>query len=1236
MVGAPFTCRCACAGAEISIRRNTTAGHALRGTLGSGVSGPRARPTRLVTMSKKLLVLSLLAVGLALGLFVLSGERAGGTRALPDRSTTEPVRPTAARASRLAGDAVEADTSGARSVPGAVTVATGVRLAGGGRLAGRVLERESGAALAGLEVGLWELPPAGGPVLGAIARLVPEVHGFATASEPLATTESDASGAFGFEGVRPGTWFVQARGSHHVPDGVVRALVASTGEGGPLDLFVRAGGRVLGVVERPDGRPAVSADVTLITSFPYLLESLRRGELCFRRTTTDGQGRFAIPGVPPGPGYDVYAEGGGFALSFVLDQPVRAGEDTEVTVPTRAGGRIAGRVVSTGDTETAGEPVAGAHVAAVPQGLRYLPFAPSVLLATRTTTDANGSYVLRDVPPGEVDVVGFAPGHVAALGPSTLVPEAGSVAVEDFELVAGPTVSGRVVDGAGTPLAGVRVSWTPIDLSETGLGSMLAPLVVRGARALELPRTGADGRFEAGAFPGEPPYWIDFEKEGYAHVRHAWKPDEEDTLEIVLSNGGWIEGIVMDGTAFEPVEAFTVKSDELLGSGMDAVDEGPFGGVFVEAEEGRFRVGPFEPGSVRLEVDAPGYLRTRSEDIQVVAGETARGVILELFPGGTVRGRVFDEDGESVAGAVVFPRYEEAGENPAPSDWTKRRGDPRARDADSPPGLASYLGQLGLGSSSSTLTDADGAFELTGMEPGVHRVVAVHRDYASSWSPPFELLNQGEVLDVVIVLERGGAVFGEVSDRFGDPVPDAIVVAVAPNNFENEDNRGDALFQGVSDDEGAYRIEHVAAGTYFLLLARGDEALHPMSFLGTLNFDMVTVPEGEAVRYDITDNAAGGTRVFGRIDAGDVEVTGGQITALGFGGDSLLGVDVKVARIQAGGSYEFEELAPGDYRFEIKGQGLDRDVRMTVEIPDVTEYRLDLPLPSGRISGRVLDASNGEAIARAQVTIRSSSALKPQGLLGGLFAGEAGRQRDWADDDGRFSFTRLEAADYELAVLNARGKENQVYAPTDPVTVELGSNQERTDIVLQLEPALKLQGVVVDPDQEPVPGVRVSVWIEGRIETLERARETDAQGRFHVDGLAPGTYVVSAAHTAWATVRVPEVVLSRSKHEPLKIELVAGVAVSVLVLAPDGLPVSGASARLVTRDGEADPGDMAALFEGIFQGSGVSGADGLLDLGRYLPGDYTLEAQRGSARSNPVEVRLRAGDTSERLTVRLR
>ena len=71
----------------------------------------------------------------------------------------------------------------------------------------------------------------------------------------------------------------------------------------------------------------------------------------------------------------------------------------------------------------------------------------------------------------------------------------------------------------------------------------------------------------------------------------------------------------------------------------------------------------------------------------------------------------------------------------------------------------------------------------------------------------------------------------------------AIVLALSPANLAGQGNStGGGLYQGNTDAQGKYSIEHVSAGSYFVLLTRGDGALNPMSFLGTLNFDLVTVP----------------------------------------------------------------------------------------------------------------------------------------------------------------------------------------------------------------------------------------------------------------------------------------------------------------------------------------------------------------------------------------------------------
>jgi hypothetical protein len=177
------------------------------------------------------------------------------------------------------------------------------------------------------------------------------------------------------------------------------------------------------------------------------------------------------------------------------------------------------------------------------------------------------------------------------------------------------------------------------------------------------------------------------------------------------------------------------------------------------------------------------------------------------------------------------------------------------------------------------------------------------------------------------------------------------------------------VHQAAAGAEGEYQVEHLEAGGYLLACMRGDSALHLASFLGTLNFDLVTVPPDAMVRRDLVDSSAAAVRVFGVVRADGAQVGGGGIFALGFESENVLGLDVKIAQVRADGSYEFAGLAPGDYTFSYQAAG--PPVRIDVEVPDAPEHRLDLALPSGRVEGIVVDAGPG---SRSRTPRRCSSA----------------------------------------------------------------------------------------------------------------------------------------------------------------------------------------------------------------------------------------------------------------------
>ncbi|MBL8861411.1 MAG: carboxypeptidase regulatory-like domain-containing protein [Planctomycetes bacterium] len=1119
--------------------------------------------------------------------------------------------------------------------------AAGVRLRGPGRLDGRVLDRQSGLGVAGVRVELLPMPPAGAAFLGRVFRLFAGSGDLARSARPAAVAYTAGDGRFRFEGVRTGTYSLDARGDYHVPESAPRARVLASGAGGPVDLWVRGGGRVLGEVLLPDGSPAAGAALALVPGPSNFLATLYAGDVRWLETQSDERGQFAIPGVPPGEGYELTATGSGFAVSHAMDLSIVAGADTRVRLQTRAGGTIMGRVLA---SRAQGEPVPlpDAHLGAVPRGLRNLRCAEEVLTTTHCVTRADGTYVMTNVPPGDVDIVAIERTHLPAIGARLALADGVAVQAADIVLAPGAMIAGRVVDARGSPVPGVSLRFNLVDWRNFQFDFSLAPMMAAAVKGFDLPKTDADGRFLAGPIAGDPPHEVTFQKAGF--VEHVLRHDPRTATEEVvvrLQRGGSVEGVVVDVSRGEPVTAFTVTGGDLVETDADAPGAtNPFsGGTTVEDAAGRFRVESVRPGSSTLVFRAPGYL-PEAVSVEVVEGQTKKGLIVELAPGGVVRGRVLDAQGAPVPGAQVVAQASGSGDKARERRRERlqrsgfgRGGDRRGGPPPSPfepmmdgggdavdqipPGFLSMAAGMGMLGDRAASTDARGVFELTAVEPGAFRVFAFHRDHAGGASEPQTMPAEGLVEGVVVKLLPGGSIVGTVTDRHGRPVPDQIVLAFSPAAFGGPGGGGSAAsgaYQGATDEEGRYAIRHVGAGSYFLVATRGDEDLNPATFFGTLNFDLVTVPEGEEVVFDLVDSTAGACKVRGVVTYRGQPAGRGNLVATSTDTESVLGVEFRAAKMLGEGRFEFPGLAPGVWQLQWDGDG--PQVRTSLEVPDLPEVEVEVRLPEGGVEGRVVDDRTGAPIEGAQVTLRRpAGAQRARGLLGGVIARDGGAVRRNTDEKGEFRFDRLEAGAYEISAQTPswrRREGRESYAPSEPARIEVATNRVERGVVLRLLPSLAVSGRVTG-EGAAVAGARVVVLPEGGGTTGIEGAATDAEGRFTVQGLAEGRYRLTVNAEGWAQARKAGLEVQRGREpSDLEIALSRGVLVRARVT-KGGLPVSGARVQLLAPGGEAagadDPG---RAIEGYFRGEGATNAQGEVVVGRYLPGAYRLEAQRGA------------------------
>lgn len=1166
---------------------------------------------------------------------------------------------------------VEGDDGAGSLRSDAGSTSLGVRLPGPGRLTGTVLDRADGRGVGGVTVRLLPVPPVAADVAPLVAQTLGLGDEFGRRATPVATARAGPRGGFSFTGVREGRWYLDVVDDGVLVDVPASARVLASGSGGPVELWVRRGGQVRGIVLDAGGAPVAGADVALGSGAMSIIEAAGDGDATFRRTRTNEEGRFAFAAMPPGDGYELGVTGPGIAVTHVTGIAVPAdGTPVELIVTGRRTARITGRVVARGaDGELA--PVAGARVGAFPRGLVNLKLAREILVQTHGVTGEDGVYVVDGVPPGAADLLAMADDCLPGRGPLVQVTGAGTFTAPDFELARGPVVRGRVVDAAtGRPVQGARVLWNILDFDELEGQPSLAPTVVGAMAEFDYPRTDADGRFVAGPFPKEPPYVVRvLASGGYAPARLEWTPGaavastEEDALAagreellVELVRGASLTGRVVDGDTGEPVTAFQVELEGRIESDPEAPSAlNPFAGALLfEDARGRFRIDGIVPGSAKLEVLADGYL-TGALEVDLAPGERATDVVVELGRGGTIAGRVVDAEGQPVAGAQVttdrlvkasFQRLETT--RATIEDALAIKGQPRRRPP--PVGFLRYAASLGLIKRGLATTDREGRFVLAGLESAEHEVLAFHREYRTAHARARAVA--GEVVEVTLTAVEGGGLVGRLTDRFGQPVAGGTVIAASPGFLTGGGGSRAGLHQARSAEDGSYAILNMEAGPYVVIGTRGDENLAVASLIGSLDFGFTVVPADRPVRHDVVLEAAGGCRVTGRVLRGGVAVTDGILVATPEeGSDELFGLEFKASSIENDGSYAFEGLSPGPVRisFEERGRrrrgeiGQGAGGSVVIDVPDGPEHEVDIELPEGAVALRVIDRATGEPIKGARAVLSMGSDDAGPGNAGGpaLFADPSRRRSRTTGADGRAAFADVGPGRYALEVVRARagrGRARVHYGASEVIEFEVVGDREVDLGDVGLDPGATLRGHVRDAAGDGVKAVTVFAEpASGSAARVVTAR-TKRDGAFELEGLAPGLWRLTPRSSAYAEPAPTEVEVTGGVA-PDEVTLVVqrGIAVTAEVIdAATGEPLPGIVAQLHPA-GSEPPAASTGLLLRFFQGKGATDGDGLIDLGRHPTGaDLTLTLDDTSGAGRPrksVAVRTEDGD-EQRVRVR--
>ena len=723
------------------------------------------------------------------------------------------------------------------------------------------------------------------------------------------------------------------------------------------------------------------------------------------------------------------------------------------------------------------------------------------------------------------------------------------------------TISGLVCDAKGQAIAGAQVcALTNSPLLDAS--DLLKPPCAA---------TGRDGHYRIeGLWPVR--YMVSGSAPGHVpafHVRGegVTKPDaielkpgaEARDVDITLHGGAVeIRGAVKDLSG-GAVEGASVTSGGLFyGTGMAVTTSGP---------EGEFALW-VRPGTPQVWARAEGYAGGSDSG-------AAPGHEFELFltPEAVLIGKVVRAgDGTPVEGARV----------------TAQRGD-------------TFFG----GGTGAAITDAKGNFRLAQLTPGAYKA-SVEADDVYGMAAEQVVLGLGETsVPIVIEAHPAALVEGKVVIAGGVACPDGSVSLDAASK-----RHGGAELEA----DGLARMRGLLPGTYAVTV-RCD------GFVSAEKYEPIVVADKAitGLRWDVTPGQA---------------IRGTVMTP---SGEPVAGINVMArpkadparpnprsnptsVATDAQGRFEITGVLPGSYMLQVYAMSggratPDKPVEVTVlEAQDLADIRIEM-LAAGEVRGEVRDG-HGKPVARAKVSLQAPGRRGPSAMTG---------------DDGSFHVREAAVGEYR-ATASREGV--QLRAPGtgdddvqgEKVTVE--ANVVATVKLVVETGGGQIVGVVRDAGGGVVSDAFVEVDRESEsavgpggpgprwFSFNQRPRLTDAEGRFTIEALFPGTYKVRALRRGGGEATIEHVAL--------------GADVTLTIAE------TGRLAGTVALKGGGAPQDFTALLEdpstGYHRKDQFFRTAGSWSFAELPPGTYKLQI---TAPEGTESTELSLGSGEEKAGVRL-
>lgn len=660
-------------------------------------------------------------------------------------------------------------------------------------------------------------------------------------------------------------------------------------------------------------------------------------------------------------------------------------------------------------------------------------------------------------------------------------------------------------------------------------------------------------------------------KEGYARAGRsgvAVRPDlDAPKVKLFLGSGCTLKGRVLDSTknAVAGVQVYATPPGNLYD-----FSSAPLRGRVATDAEGRYAFASLESGETTLMVARDGAIPVTVGTVRI-PGVKEFDIVLK----GTA----------SVTGTVTTKGEAKPVEGATVRGW-------------------SWSG--GSNAIFESTTDAQGKYKLSVTEGMIGSFTAEKDGFAAvddqGRAPQALQLREGESAVRDIVLAPGAKVSGVVKGPDG-PVAGAKVWL----HMSTSGSRGFNQKQAMTDSDGRYEIGSLQAGKGMVQVVSSgfyvkdfpDNWWQTLQGGGTspLKFD---IPAGGAVAHDV--DVVRGVVVEGRVEGPDGPITGARVTG---------GTDPEGVVTTDGGTFRLEGVKPNASTVLFPSKegftpsASNKPFAVAAET-GATGVVLKMSR-AGRVRGTVT-SSDGSALVDPQVRISAAGddsevwRFNQMVLPGQRGIGAVAPVR--ADGTYELLLAGLATGKFTVTATSA----DRAPVVSDAVTVVDG--QETYEVNLVQQAGKDLAGrVAVKPGGAPVPGALVSLTQRSRGNAMTSFSGgfgdpgqtvwavADAEGRFVVSHLTPGTWDVSARADGFVQGSSN---VDLNATSTVTVELEQELAIEGTVTLANGTPVEGAqlnSARDNGERGDTGPGS---------QGWAMTGAGGKFRVAGLAPGSYRI------------------------------